>query len=139
MQTENNEAIMRNTTWPCFKPFCFEVHCQLHHYLPPLIFGLTLFGWFVSVYLSIFHYENIIFDLRHFDLRPLFSGKQLELQTIYRHARYMTMNKLFDPMFVELLYVKPVSRTSNRTVILTSELLSWPVTRAQWLTIVWLC
>jgi hypothetical protein len=36
-------------------------------YLRPLIFGLTIFGCFVSVYLSIFYYENIIFDLR-----PLF-------------------------------------------------------------------
>jgi len=41
-------------------------------YLRPLIFGLTLTGWFISVYLSIFYYENIIFDLRHFNLRPLF-------------------------------------------------------------------
>lgn len=29
----------------------------------------------------------------------------------------------FDPMFVELLYVKPVSQASNTTVILTNELL----------------
>jgi hypothetical protein len=35
-------------------------------------FGFTLFAWFVPFYLSIFYYENIIFDLRHFDLRQLF-------------------------------------------------------------------
>ena len=116
-------------------------------YLHPLIFGLTLFGWFVSVYLSIFYHENIIFDLRHFDLRPLFQEHNwnfkrftatLAISTTYGGEQTVA---LFwgDPMFVELLHVKPVSQASNRTVILTSELLSWPVTRAQWLTIVWLC
>jgi len=54
-------------------------------YLRPLIFGFTLFGWFVPFYLNIFYYKNIIFDLRQ-----LFSETQLGLQTIYRHPRNTT-------------------------------------------------
>jgi hypothetical protein len=47
--------------------------------LRPTIFGLTLFGGFISIYVSIsflFPYGNIIFDLRPFYLRPTFFIKQ---------------------------------------------------------------
>jgi hypothetical protein len=37
----------------------------------PLIFGLTLFGWLYSVTLTLIYDENIIFDLRHSELRSL--------------------------------------------------------------------
>jgi len=33
---------------------------SLHHFLSSLIFGLTSFGWFICIYLSLFYYENII-------------------------------------------------------------------------------
>ena len=73
MQTENNMAIMRNTTRPCFTPFfCCEAHCQLRHLFTPSHFWFNALWLVFSVYLSIFYYENIIFDLRHFDLRHLF-------------------------------------------------------------------
>ena len=50
---------------PCFTLVCLNAPC---HFTPlltirPLIFGLTLFGWFISIYLSL-SYRNIIFDLR---------------------------------------------------------------------------
>jgi len=72
MQTENNMAIARNTTRPCFTPFCCEAHCQLHH-----LFTSSHF-WFYALWLICFrsfkhfYYENTIFYLRHFDLRHLF-------------------------------------------------------------------
>jgi hypothetical protein len=73
MQTEDNMEIVRHTprtcfTPVCFSPFCFKVLCQFTPLLNlrRLIFGLTLFGWFISVYLSIFYYGNIFY------LHPLF-------------------------------------------------------------------
>jgi len=72
MQTENNMAITRNTTRPCFTPFCCEAHCQLHHLFTSCHF------WFNTLWLicfrsfKYFYYENIIFDLRHFYFRHLF-------------------------------------------------------------------
>jgi hypothetical protein len=52
--------------------------------------GLTLFGWFVSFYLSIFYDENIIFDLRHFDLLPIFQEHNWDFKRTYRHPRNTT-------------------------------------------------
>jgi hypothetical protein len=56
----------------CFTPVYLTTSTTFHHFViyAPLIFALTLFGWFVFVYLSSFC--GNIFDLRLPDLRPLF-------------------------------------------------------------------
>jgi hypothetical protein len=48
-----------------FYAFSFNVPCQftLVLNLRPLIFDLTMFGWSVSTYLSLFSYGTIIFYL----------------------------------------------------------------------------
>ena len=40
----------------CFTPFCFNAPCQFTPFrnLCPLIFGVTIFDWFISMYLSLF-------------------------------------------------------------------------------------
>lgn len=59
--------------YTCFTPFCFNAPYQYpsHPHLCPLIFGLTLFGWFISIYLSLFSYGNVICFM------PTFLGTQL--------------------------------------------------------------
>jgi hypothetical protein len=55
-----------NTPSPSFTPFFFDAPYKFtpHFNLRTFIFGLTLFGWFISIYF--FSYGNIIFDLRFF-------------------------------------------------------------------------
>jgi hypothetical protein len=67
-----------NTLSPSFRSFRFNAPYQCTPLLNfrPTIFGLTLFGGFISIYVSmsfLFPYGNIIFDLRPFHLGPTFS------------------------------------------------------------------
>jgi len=45
-------------------------HFTLLLKLRPMVFALTFFDWFISVYVSLFSYVSMIYDLR-----PPFSGK----------------------------------------------------------------
>jgi len=49
--------------------FSLSAHYQFTPLLKlrPMVFALTFFGWFTSVYISLFSYVNMIYDLR-----PLF-------------------------------------------------------------------
>jgi len=48
-------------------PFHFTPQLNLR----PLVFGLTLFGWFINIYLSPFSSGNTMFYLSLFSLRSL--------------------------------------------------------------------
>ena len=48
-------------------PFHFTPQLNLR----PLVFGLTLFGWFINIYLSPFSSGNTMFYLSLFPLRSL--------------------------------------------------------------------
>jgi hypothetical protein len=62
--------------------FCFNAPCEYAPLLNlcTLFFGLSSTDWLRSITLtptySVSSYRNVIFDLRLFYLRPLYSGKQ---------------------------------------------------------------
>ena len=73
---------------PCFTPYCLIPSCfdALYKFTPlinlrPLIFGLTLFGSLLSIYLSLFLLWGCHFDLRLFLSTPSLSGTQLGRKT----------------------------------------------------------
>ena len=55
----------------CFTPFCFNVPCQFSQLLNlcPVIFSLTLFGWFISISFSLW-FMSFLFT-------SIFSGTKL--------------------------------------------------------------
>jgi hypothetical protein len=72
------ESHVLNKTRPCFTHIsCMQFSFNVPYQFTPLlnfrflVFGLTLFGWFISIYLFSL-YMNIIFDLHFFDLCQLF-------------------------------------------------------------------
>ena len=68
--------------------FCFNAHYQFAPLLnlSPLIFGLTLFHWLLSITLTPLSDGNITFDLLHFDIRPVFRNTSMAKNKALSHS-----------------------------------------------------
>ena len=84
--------------------FNTSFHFTPHLNLRPLVFGLTLFGWFISTYLSPFSSGNTMFDLSHF-LCPLFSSTTRECNQTFVQ-KYVFHMFLIINVYIFLYFLK---------------------------------
>jgi hypothetical protein len=88
LHRKKHSLYLQNTTKPCFTPISFTpfgfnapYKCTPLPNLRPIIFGLTLIGWFISTHVRLFFLMGISFFIHAFLIYAIFSGTQLGQKT----------------------------------------------------------